>query len=723
MKARGIVYLGIAASIQLLLRGVAGQCAFQKMIMGEGGADAVQAQLEHFTIDTRGTQETTNFGQKINNTDSLKAGLRGPGLMEDFMMREKVMHFERVVHARGVGAHGYFEPYKDWSDLTAADFLRKPGERTPTFVRFSTVLGSRGSPDTVRDVRGFAVRFYTKEGLFDLVGNIIAPFFIQDGIKFPDVIHAGKPEPDTEMPQAGTAHQTAYDFFAARPETLHTVLWVLSGRGIPRSFRQVEGFGVNTFRMINEKGESVFVKFHWKPLQGLSNLIWDEAQKIAGKDIDFHRRDLYNAINRGDYPEYELGVQIIPEEDENKYDFDLLDPTKIVPESLVPVTKLGKMVLNRNVDNFFSETEQVTFHPGHVVRGIGFTNDALLQGRLFSYLDTQLNRMGGPNFLQLPINRPINPVTNNQRDGLMQANIYKGVVAYHPNGLQENTPAVVDATEGGYIDYPEQVDGRKQRGRTAKFFDFYSQPQLFWNSLTPAEQQQLVDGARFEIGKSKSMDVRRRMVDHLNHIDNGLARRVAVAIGVALPDKIEDNKNQTTVGISIEKYPKPDHIRTKTVAILTAPGTNVQEAKAMYDFLDKEGAYVEYIGLGLGTVEGLNITNTYLTTSSVLFEAVYVPGGSSIDILMGKTSKFPYEEPALFVLDAFRHGKPVGASSDGIKLLEAAKVPLPPSEMGEGVQEKDGVIIGQPDDDFQTSFKKALIQQRFWSRLPLDEDI
>ncbi|KAG0174182.1 hypothetical protein DFQ30_005652 [Apophysomyces sp. BC1015] len=697
------------------------------MISGENGQDAVEAQLHRFSVDNTGAQETTNFGQKINNTDSLKAGLRGPTLIQDFMLREKITHFdheripERVVHARGVGAHGYFEPYKDWSDLTAARFLRTPDERTPVFVRFSTVLGFRGSPDTVRDVRGFATRFYTKEGLFDLVGNIIAPFFVQDGIKFPDLIHAGKPEPNTEVPQAGTAHQTAYDFFAALPETLHTVFWALSGRGLPRSFRQAEGFGVHTFRLVNEDGKAVFVKFHWKPVQGLSNLVWDEAQKIAGKDIDFHRNDLYTAINRGDFPEWELGVQIIQEEDEDKFDFDLLDPTKLVPESLVPVTKLGKMVLNRNVENFFSETEQVTFHPGHIVRGVGFTNDPLLQGRLFSYLDTQLNRMGGPNFMQLPINRPVSTVRNNQRDGLMQANIYKGEVAYFPNGLQGNAPSMVDPDQGGYIEYPEQVDGRKQRGRPSKFFDHYSQPQLFWNSLTAAEQQQLVDGARFEIGKSNSIDVRRRMVDQLNHIDNGLARRVAGGIGVALPDKIVENRNQTSVGLSIEGYPKPDNIRTRTVAILTAPGTKVEEAKALYDYLNKEGAYVEYVGLSLGTMDGLNITQTYVTTSSVLFDAVYVPGGqSAIETLMDSLSTFPYEEPLMFVLDTFRHGKPLAASGEGIKLLQAARVPIPSEQQDQGTSEKDGVIIGNPDSSLQDQFKKALIQQRFWSRLPLD---
>ncbi|KAI9027241.1 catalase-like domain-containing protein [Phycomyces nitens] len=694
---------------------------------GGSGENAKMEQMEQYTVNDAGTQETTMFGTKINNTDSLKAGLRGPTLMEDFMMREKVMHFdheripERVVHARGVGAHGYFETYEDWSNLTAAKFLRTPGTKTPVFVRFSTVLGSKGSADTVRDVRGFATRFYTEEGLWDLVGNIIAPFFVQDAIKFPDLIHAGKPQPNTDVPQAGTAHETAYDFFASEPASIHTVLWALSGRGIPRSFRQVEGFGVHTFRLVNEEGKSVFAKFIWKPLQGLSNLVWDEAQKIAGKDSDFHRNDLYEAIDRGDYPEYEFGVQIVPEEDEDKFDFDLLDPTKLIPESLVPFKPLGKMTLNRNVENFFSETEQVTFHLGHVVRGIGFTNDPLLQGRLFSYLDTQINRMGGVNYMQLPINRPINSVHNNQRDGQMQFKVFKGKVAYSPNGLQDDTPSMVNAKDGGYIEYPEMVHGRKERGKSPKFFEHYIQAQLFWNSITPHEQQQLVDGARFEIGKSKSLDVRKRMVEILNHVDNNLAVRVASGVGVSPPTKKYDNPNKTSKGLSIERYPKPNNIRTRTVAILTAPGTDTSDAKAMYDFLNKEGAYVQYVGLALGDQDGLNITQTYTTTASVLFDAAYVPGGKKgIETLMDTTSQFPYEEPLSFVLDTFRHGKPLAASGAGVELLKAAKVKIPSSN--DTYAEEKGVLISDSSSDLEDPFKKALIQQRFWSRMPLDKD-
>ncbi|KAI7859847.1 catalase-like domain-containing protein [Circinella umbellata] len=683
------------------------------------GQKAMEERLEAFSLDNKNTQETTTTGVKVDNRNTLKAGCQGPSLMQDFAFQDKIMHFdheripERVVHARGVGAHGYFEAYKDWSDLTAADFLRNPGKKTPVFVRFSTVLGSRGSPDTVRDVRGFATRFYTDEGLFDLVGNVIAPFFVHDAIKFPDIIHSGKPKPSTDIPQAGTAHDTAYDFFGSFPETIHTVMWALSGRGIVKSFRQVDGFGVHTFRLINEQGKSIFVKFHWKPLQGLSNLLWDEAQKIGGKNIDFHRQDLYTAIDKGDYPEYELGVQIIEEEDANKYPY-LLDPTKLVPESLVPVTPLGKMTLNRNVENFFAETEQVAFCVSRIVRGIGFTNDSLLQGRLFSYPDTQINRMNSVNNMQLPINRPINGVHNNQRDGYMQTNIHKGDVTYFPNHLGGNAPAIAEENQGGYIEYPEKIEAgaTKIREQVSTVDDHYSQAQLYWNSLTVYEKQQTVDGLRFEVGKSVDLGVRKRMIDVLNHVDNGLARRVAAGVNVPLPDKVADNPGHTTVGLSIEERPHPPHIKTKTVAILTAPGTNVKDAQAMYDFLKKEGAYVEYVGPALGDQEGLEITQTYTTTSSVLFDAVYIPDGSeAIKILTTKQSTFPYGEPSVFVMDAFRHCKPIGASGAGVELLKLSKV-----EGGE----KDGVFIGEQSSGLLDGFKNALIKQRYWTRLALD---
>lgn len=414
------------------------------------------------------TYLTTNQGVPINdNQNSLKAGDRGPSLLEDFILREKITHFdheripERVVHARGSGAHGYFQVYKSMAAVTKAKFLQDPSVKTPVFVRFSTVAGSRGSSDLARDVRGFAVKFYTEEGNYDLVGNNMPVFFIQDAIKFPDLVHAVKPEPHHEMPQAASAHDTFWDFISLMPESMHMIMWAMSDRAIPRSLRMMEGFGVHTFRFINEAGTARFVKFHWKPLLGVHSVLWDEAQMISGKDPDFHRRDLWEAIESGAFPEWEFGVQIVEEKDEHKFDFDLLDPTKLIPEELVPVQRIGKLTLNRNPDNFFAETEQVAFHAGHVVPGIDFTNDPLLQGRLFSYTDTQLIRLGGPNFHEIPINRPIAPVHNNQRDGHMRQTINSGRTSYEPNSIGGGCPFQAGKDMGGFVSYAEKIVRRR----------------------------------------------------------------------------------------------------------------------------------------------------------------------------------------------------------------------------------------------------------------------
>src|ERR1044072_1660122 len=448
--------------------------------------DAKIDDLQKNTEDSGGEFLTTNQGVRINdNQSSLKAGDRVPTLLEDFIMREKITHFdheripERVVHARGSAAHGYFQVYESMAEYTAADFLQDPSVRTPVFVRFSTVAGSRGSTDLARDVRGFAVKFYTQQGNFDIVGNNIPVFFIQDAIKFPDLVHAAKPEPHHEMPQAASAHDTFWDFISLMPESMHMIMWVMSDRAIPRSYRMMEGFGVHTFRLINEAGKVRFVKFHWKPLLGLHAVVWDEAQKIRGKDPDFHRRDLWEAIENGDYPEWELGVQIVEEKDEHSFDFDLLDPTKIIPEELVPVRRIGKMTLNRNPENFFAETEQVAFHTANIVPGIDFTNDPLLQGRLFSYLDTQLLRLGGPNFHEIPINRPVAPVHNNQRDGFKRHTVNRARVSYHPNSLGGGCPALAGAGAGAFEHYAERVDGHKIRKRSPSFWDHYTHATLF----------------------------------------------------------------------------------------------------------------------------------------------------------------------------------------------------------------------------------------------------
>ncbi|MGA9650334.1 catalase, partial [Pedobacter sp.] len=451
--------------------------------------------LQSFTTDASDQFMTTNHGLKINDDqNSLKSGDRGATLLEDFILREKITHFdheripERIVHARGSAAHGVFKVYEDMSKWTKAAFLCNPGEETPVFVRFSTVAGSRGSTDLARDVRGFAVKFYTQEGNFDLVGNNMPVFFIQDAIKFPDLIHAVKPEPDNEMPQAASAHDTFWDFISQMPESAHMIMWAMSDRALPRSYRMMEGFGVHTFRFVNQQGVSNFVKFHWKPLLGVHAVAWDEAQNISGKDPDFHRRDLWDAIESGAFPEWELGVQIVPEEDEFKFDFDILDPTKLIPEELVPVQRIGKMTLNRNPENFFAETEQVAFHVGHVVPGIDFTNDPLLQGRLFSYTDTQLIRLGGPNFHEIPINRPIIPVHNNQRDGYMRQTINRGKTSYGPNSLGNNDPLQAKGSEGGFVSYNERIDAKKIRARSRSFFDHFSQARLFFNSQSDAER-------------------------------------------------------------------------------------------------------------------------------------------------------------------------------------------------------------------------------------------
>ncbi len=490
---------------------------------------------------------TTNQGLRINdNQNSLKAGERGATLLEDFIMREKITHFdheripERIVHARGSAAHGVFQLYESMAKVTKAKFLNDTTRTTPVFVRFSTVAGSRGSSDLARDARGFAVKFYTDEGNYDLVGNNIPVFFIQDAMKFPDLVHAVKPEPNNEMPQAASAHDTFWDFISLMPESAHMIMWVMSDRALPRSLRMMEGFGVHTFRFINAQNKSTFVKFHWKPLLGVHSVAWNEAQAISGKDSDFHRRDLWEAIESGAFPEWELGVQLVAEEDEHKFEFDLLDPTKLIPEELVPVQRIGKMTLNRNPDNFFAETEQVAFHPGHVVSGIDFTNDPLLQGRLFSYTDTQLKRLGSPNFHEIPINRSVAPVHNNQRDAQMRQTINTGKVAYEPNSLGGGCPFQAKMEDGGFHSHEERIDATKVRARSKSFHDHFSQATLFFNSQSAPEKDHMISALSFELGKVETIAIRERMLGILSQIDKGLAGKVAAAIGVAVPTKPED---------------------------------------------------------------------------------------------------------------------------------------------------------------------------------------
>src|SRR6186713_1155434 len=501
------------------------------------GFNPANGPLDRVRADSANRVLTTNQGVPVaDNQNSLKAGLRGPALLEDFILREKITHFdheripERIVHARGSAAHGYFECFEPLTKITRAALFSEAGKRTPVFVRFSTVAGERGSTDTARDVRGFAVKFYTEEGNWDLVGNNIPVFFIQDAMKFPDLVHAVKPEPHNAMPQAASAHDTFWDFVSLMPESVHMQMWVMSDRAIPRSYRMMQGFGVHTFRMVNERGASVFVKFHWNPRAGTHSLDWDEAVKISGADPDFHRRDLWEAIEGGAYPEWELGLQIFTEEQAEKFSFDVLDPTKIVPEELVPVRTVGRMVLNRNPDNFFAETEQVAFCAAHIVPGLDFTNDPLLAGRIHSYVDTQISRLGGPNFHEIPINTPVAQAHNNQRDGMHRQTINRGRVAYEPNSLAGGCP--FQAGAAGFTSFREHIEDDKVRGKPEKFADHYTQATLFYNSQSPIEKAHILRGFRFELTKVQVPAIRERVVSMLVNVDTGLAETLAAELGM-----------------------------------------------------------------------------------------------------------------------------------------------------------------------------------------------
>ncbi|MCD7034067.1 catalase [Metabacillus sp. GX 13764] len=662
-------------------------------------------QLEQYRVKDEGQKLTTNQGLKMAEDEfSLKAGERGPTLMEDFHFREKMTHFdheripERIVHARGYAAHGEFQVYESMKKYTKAKFLQDPSVKTPVFVRFSTVAGSRGSAETVRDARGFATKFYTEEGNYDLVGNNIPVFFIQDAIKFPDLVHALKPEPHNEIPQAASAHDTFWDFIANNQESAHMVMWAMSDRAVPRSFRMMEGFGVHTFRLVNEEGKAHFVKFHWKPVLGTHGLVWDEAQKISGKDPDFHRRDLSEAIENGDFPEFELGIQVVEEKDEFNFDFDLLDPTKLWPEEDIPVKIVGKMTLNRNVDNVFAETEQVAFHPGHVVPGIDFTNDPLLQGRLFSYTDTQLIRLGGPNFHELPINRPVCPFFNNQRDGYGRHTINVGQVSYHKNSLAGNTPAPASEAEGGYSHYQEKVEGRKVRKRSESFKDHFSQATLFWNSMSEPEKEHIIEAFSFELGKVESPSVQQQVVDMFVNVSPDLIRPVAEAIGAKVPEGTGTGVTKSSPALSMENTKKkPD---TRKVGVVAGDGFG-KEAAEVVEALKARGLQPEVISNKLGQLKGadgteLKVKHTFLTCDSVLFDALYVAGGSN------ESKKFQ-QDAAYFIMEAFSHFKPIGATGEGGKYLEK-------------FAGSPGIVTGNDTVGFADSFISAVAAHRHWDR-------
>jgi catalase len=694
--------------------------------------------------DAEGQFMTTDHGVRINDDqNSLKAGERGPSLLEDFIMREKITHFdheripERIVHARGSAAHGVFKVYKSQAAITRAAFLQDPSVETPVFVRFSTVAGSRGSSDLARDVRGFAVKFYTQEGNFDLVGNNMPVFFIQDAMKFPDLVHAVKPEPDNEMPQAASAHDTFWDFISLMPESAHMIMWAMSDRALPRSYRMMEGFGVHTFRFINTEGVSNFVKFHWKPLLGVHSIAWDEAQNISGKDPDFHRRDLWNAIESGNFPEWELGVQVIPEADEHKYEFDLLDPTKLVPEELVPVQRIGKLTLNRNPDNFFAETEQVAFHVGHIVPGIDFTNDPLMQGRLFSYTDTQLIRLGGPNFHEIPINRPIVPVHNNQRDGFMRQTINKGKSSYNPNTTGGGCPFQAGKMDAGFVSHAERIDAHKIRARSRSFFDHFSQAKLFYNSQSEPEKNHIADALSFELGKVQALAIRERMLHILSHIDKGLAAQVAFALGLHIPKALDTPMNQ---GIPADGNPddfQPDikepsiaqsaalsmantiknTIQTRQVAILAADGVDGTSLNTIKEALVAAGAAAEVIAPRQGYItaendENIFVDKSFLTAASVFYDAVYVPGG------INSVATLEADPDAIhFLNEAFKHCKAIAADQDALQVFDATyfRKKLPADNSKTTVQ-TEGIIISDDPGDLAVKFIAAISQHRFWER-------
>lgn len=699
--------------------------------VGKGNPQAsfnpTNGSLDRVRVDSGARVLTTNQGVAISdNQNSLKAGFRGPALLEDFVLREKITHFdheripERIVHARGSGAHGYFECYETLSELTRASIFAEAGKRTPVFVRFSTVAGERGSTDTARDVRGFAVKFYTDEGNWDLVGNNIPVFFIQDAMKFPDVIHAVKPEPHNAMPQAASAHDTFWDFVSLMPETTHMLMWVMSDRAIPRSYRMMQGFGVHTFRFVNEAGASQFVKFHWNPIAGTHSLAWDEAVKISGADSDFHRRDLWEAIEAGAYPEYELGIQVFSEEDAERYSFDVLDATKLIPEEMVPVQPVGKMVLNRNPDNFFAETEQVAFCTAHIVPGLDFSNDPLLAGRIHSYVDTQISRLGGPNFHEIPINAPVAQVHNNQRDGMHRQAIARGRVAYEPNSLGGGCPFQAGAM--GFQSFPQPVEQDKVRGKPEKFAEHYAQATLFWNSQSAIEQQHIVKAYRFELTRVQIVAIRERVIAQLRNVDEDLAQAVADGLGMtALPDALPKALQrapkpevQQSEPLSLFARPGAAGVKTRRVAILIADGVDGESAMEMHDLLMAQGAVPRFVGIKLGQVDSesgdpIEVEVSMEAMPAVLWDAMIVPNGQ------GSVAALADSGHAMeFLKDQYRHCKTILLVGNATDLLARGGIPadLTSGAPDTGLLRFDGADV----DNAMAAFIAALSQHRHFAR-------
>lgn len=648
-----------------------------KSQIGNGGE-------RHQMASPDGAVMTTNFGAPLSdNQNSLKAGLRGPSLLEDFILREKIFHFdheripERIVHARGSAAHGYFECTDPIPELSRASLFAKKGKKTPVFTRFSTVAGGAGSVDTPRDVRGFAVKFYTDEGNWDLVGNNVPVFFIQDAIKFPDLIHSVKMEADRAYPQAASAHDTFWDFISLMPETLHTLMWAMSDRGIPRSLRMMEGFGVHTFKLVNAEGKESFVKFHWKPKLGTQSLIWDESAKLQGADNDYHRRDLWEAIDRGDYPEWEFAIQSFDQKLADSLPYDVLDATKLIPEEVVPLRVIGRMVLDRNPDNFFAETEQSAFLPSNIVPGIDFTDDPLLQGRLFSYLDTQKSRLGTTNFHQIPVNAPKCPFANMQRDGMMQTHMFKGRANYEPNSLDEagEDPGPRPISTG-FATFPEPVSGEKLRKRAESFGDFYSQPRLYWNSMTESEQAHIASAITFELSKVALEHVRKRAVSQLRLVHEDLAKRVANGLAMELPAAPTPFKPPVDLkpsdALSIQKN-WHETLAGRNIAIVFAEGSDKAEIERLKTAIEAEKGTVTLVAPKVGGIKvnggSLKADGQIAGSPSVLFDAV------ALVLTKEAADQLARDAAAVaFVSDAYAHLKAIGANTDAKALLDRAGV-------------------------------------------------
>ncbi|MYY25909.1 catalase [Elizabethkingia anophelis] len=697
-------------------------------------SDKKSQQLDSLSTHNEDQKLTTNQGVRISdNQNSLKSSNRGSTLMEDFILREKITHFdheripERIVHARGSGAHGVFKLNKSLEAYTSANFLSEAGKETPVFVRFSTVAGSKGSTDLARDVRGFAIKFYTEEGNYDLVANNMPVFFIQDAMKFPDLVHAVKPEPDNEIPQAASAHDTFWDFISLMPESMHMIMWLMSDRAIPRSFRMMEGFGVHSFKFLKEDQTCHFVKFHLKPRLGIHSLAWDEAQRISGVDSDFHKRDLWEAIENGDYPQWDFGVQIISENDENNFDFDILDPTKLIPEEIVPVEIIGTLTLNRNPDNFFAETEQIAFHPGHLVPGIDFSNDPLLQGRLFSYTDTQLSRLGSPNFHEIPINRSLNTVHNNQRDGHMRSQLVKGKVSYEPNSIGGGCPYQAMIGEGAFYSHEEKVSGTKIRMRSKSFVDHYSQAKLFYNSQSQPEKRHLEKALIFELSKVTIPAIRERLVGQLSYINDDLCNTVAKGLGVEVkkllfpnqsipaftdPETLQSEEKEPLIASSSSlsmEFTVKDTVKSRKIGFIIGKGADSSSFSYLTSALEERGARVEIIASSMAPVKlsnGAIILPKHSLTScaSVLFDALYISTGEN------SGNDFFLSENKLkilnFINEAYAHCKAIYFGDGASLFYESSNAYNKPYE--------DPGIIIPVDEDPLNKFLNAIAHHRVW---------